>query len=127
MVNRNLIRSLDDDEIINELAVLAPEEEADEWLLDWLEQDQQDYAQGEIVDGRIVEVNDEWALIDVGFKSEGTVSLNEWGPEEEKPVVGTTVKVLIEVMEPDSAVGPPWTRVCHHGSSIQGQCRISIV
>ncbi|MAI73581.1 MAG: 30S ribosomal protein S1 [Rhodopirellula sp.] len=99
MVNRNLIRSLDDDEIVNELAVLAPEEEADEWLLDWLEQDQQDYAQGEIVDGRIVEVNDEWALIDVGFKSEGTVSLNEWGPEEEKPAVGTTVKVLIEEME----------------------------
>lgn len=99
MVNRNLIRSLDDEEIVNELAVLAPEEEADEWLLDWLEQDQQDYAQGEIVDGRIVEVNDEWALIDVGFKSEGTVSLNEWGPEEEKPVVGTTVKVLIEEME----------------------------
>ena len=51
MVNRNLIRSLDDDEIINELAVLAPEEEADEWLLEWLEQEQQDYAQGEIVDG----------------------------------------------------------------------------
>ncbi len=99
MVNRNLIRSLDDDDIVNELAVLAPEEEADEWLLDWLEQDQQDYAQGEIVDGRIVEVNDEWALIDVGFKSEGTVSLNECGPEEEKPVVGTTVKVLIEEME----------------------------
>ena len=99
MVNRNLIRSLDDDEIINELAVLAPEEEADEWLLEWLEQEQQDYAQGEIVDGRIVEVNDEWALIDVGFKSEGTVSLSEWGPEEEKPVVGTTVKVLIEEME----------------------------
>ena len=99
MVNRNLIRSLDDDEIINELAVLAPEEEADEWLLEWLEQEQQDYAQGEIVDGRIVEVNDEWALIDVGFKGEGTVSLSEWGPEEEKPVVGTTVKVLIEEME----------------------------
>ncbi len=99
MVNRNLIRSLDDDEIINELAVLAPEEEADEWLLDWLEQDQQDYAQGEIVDGRIVEVNDEWACIDVVFKSDVTVSLNEGGPEEEKPVVGTTVKVLIEEME----------------------------
>ncbi|MDE0863538.1 MAG: 30S ribosomal protein S1 [Rubripirellula sp.] len=99
MVNRNLIRSLDDEEIVNELAVLAPEEEADEWLLEWLEQDQQDYAQGEIVDGRIVEVNDEWALIDVGFKSEGTVSLNEWGPDEEKPVVGLTVKVLIEEME----------------------------
>jgi small subunit ribosomal protein S1 len=99
MVNRNLIRHLDDEDITNELAVLAPDEEADEWLLEWLGQDQQEYAQGEIVDGRIVEVNDEWALIDVGFKSEGTVPLNEWGPDEEKPKVGTTVKVLIEEME----------------------------
>ncbi len=99
MVNRNLIRHLDDDDITNELAVLAPDQEADEWLLEWLGQDQQEYAQGEIVDGRIVEVNDEWVLIDVGFKSEGTVSLNEWGPDEEKPKVGTTVKVLIEEME----------------------------
>jgi len=99
MVNRSLIRNLDDDDIANELAVLAPEDQADEWILEWLEREQQDYAQGEIVDGRIVEVNDEWALIDVGFKSEGTVSLSEWGPEEEKPNVGDTVKVLIEEME----------------------------
>ena len=94
MVNRNLIRSLDDDDIVNELAVLAPEEEADEWLLDWLEQDQQDYAQGEIVDGRIVEVNDEWALIDVGFKSEGTVSLNEWSPNSELILVSDSNHVF---------------------------------
>ncbi|MEE2938425.1 MAG: 30S ribosomal protein S1 [Planctomycetota bacterium] len=99
MVNRSLIRNLDDEDIANELAVLAPEEQADEWILEWLEREQQDYAQGEIVDGRIVEVNDEWALIDVGFKSEGTVSLSEWGPEEDKPTVGDTVKVLIEEME----------------------------
>ena len=99
MVNRNLIRNLDDEDIASELAVLAPEEEADEWLLEWLGREQQDYAQGEIVDGRIVEVNDEWALIDVGFKSEGTVSVSEWGPDEDPPKVGQTVKVLIEEME----------------------------
>ncbi|MGB7346784.1 MAG: 30S ribosomal protein S1 [Pirellulaceae bacterium] len=99
MVNRNLIRSLEDDDILAELALLAPEEEAEQWLLEAFEAEQQDYAQGRIVDGRIVELNDEWALIDVGFKSEGTVSLNEWGPEEAKPKVGDTVKVLIEEME----------------------------
>ncbi|MCH1496253.1 MAG: 30S ribosomal protein S1 [Rubripirellula sp.] len=99
MVNRNLIRNLDDDDIVNELAILAPEQEADDWLLEWVEREQTDYAQGEIVDGRIVEVNDEWALIDVGFKSEGTVNLNEWGADEETPKVGDTVKVLIEEME----------------------------
>ncbi|KAA1260134.1 30S ribosomal protein S1 [Rubripirellula obstinata] len=99
MVNRNLIRNLDDDDLSAELDVLAPEEDAEEWLLEYLQQDQQDYAQGEIVEGRIVEVNDEWALIDVGFKSEGTVSLSEWDPDEEQPVVGGTVTVLIEEME----------------------------
>jgi small subunit ribosomal protein S1 len=100
MVNRNLIRSLEDDEMLNDLAVMAPEEETEDWLLDFLQHaEQQDYAQGRIVDGRIVEINDEWALIDVGFKSEGTVNLNEWGPDESKPKVGDMVQVLIEEME----------------------------
>tara|TARA_R110002049_G_scaffold2750_2_gene21650 strand:+ start:505726 stop:507513 length:1788 start_codon:yes stop_codon:yes gene_type:complete len=99
MVNRNLIRSLEDDDVLGELATLAPEEEAEQWLLEAFEIEQQDYAQGKIVDGRIVEINDEWALIDVGFKSEGTVSLDEWGGEETPPKVGDTVKVLIEEME----------------------------
>ncbi|QEF96979.1 30S ribosomal protein S1 [Stieleria maiorica] len=100
MVNRNLIRSLEDDDMLNDLAVMAPEEETEDWLLDFLQHaEQQEYAQGRIVDGKIVEINDEWALIDVGFKSEGTVNLNEWGPDETKPKVGDTVQVLIEEME----------------------------
>ena len=64
MVNRNLIRSLEDDDILNELATLAPEDEAEQWLLEYFETEQQDYAQGRIVDGRIVEINDEWVLIE---------------------------------------------------------------
>lgn len=99
MVNRNLIRSLEDDDILEELALLAPEEEAEKWLLEAFAIEQQDYAQGKIVDGRIVEINDEWALIDVGFKSEGTVSLDEWGADEDQPKIGETVVVLIEEME----------------------------
>ncbi|XZE52371.1 30S ribosomal protein S1 [Planctomycetaceae bacterium SH139] len=99
MVNRNLIRSLEDDSLAEELAVLVPAEEAEEAILEALEQEQQDYDAGKIVNGRIVELNDEWALVDVGFKSEGTVSLDEWGPDEATPKVGDIVKVLIEEME----------------------------
>ena len=99
MVNRNLIRNLEDDDILSELALMAPEEEAEDWLLDAIAAEQQDYAQGKIVDGRIVELNDEWALIDVGFKSEGTVGLDEWGADEDPPKVGDSVQVLIEEME----------------------------
>lgn len=101
MVNRNLIRNLEDDDLAQQLATLVPPDQGEELLLEALELEQQDYAQGRIVDGRIVEINDEWALIDVGFKSEGTVNLNEWGSEEEPPKVGDTVQVLIEEMEDD--------------------------
>jgi small subunit ribosomal protein S1 len=99
MVNRNLIRNLDDDQILNDLMVMAPEDDVEREMLEYFEAEQQDYAQGEIIEGRIVEVNDEWALIDVGFKSEGTVSLTEWRPDEPKPKVGDMVTVLIEEME----------------------------
>ncbi|GAA4458439.1 30S ribosomal protein S1 [Novipirellula rosea] len=99
MVNRNLIRNLEDDDILAELALLVPADQAEELLFEALAAEQQDYAQGKLVDGRIVEINDEWALIDVGFKSEGTVSLDEWGGDEDPPKVGDTVKVLIEEME----------------------------
>ncbi len=99
MVNRNLIRHLEDDDLANQLALLVPEDQGEELLLDALELEQQDYIQGKIVDGRIVDINDEWALMDVGFKSEGTVALDEWGPDEEPPKIGDIVKVLIEEME----------------------------
>jgi len=99
MVNRNLIRSLEDDVLATELAGLVPVEEVEEAILEALEQEHQDYDSGKIVNGRIVEINDEWALVDVGFKSEGTVNLDEWGPEEARPKVGDTVRVLIEEME----------------------------
>ncbi len=98
MVNRNLIRSLEDEDMLNELAILAPEDETETWLLDATAVEQ-NYSQGLIVDGRIVELNDEWALVDVGFKSEGTVGLDEWGADEAAPKVGDTVQVLIEEME----------------------------
>ncbi len=101
MVNRNLIRQLEDESLAQELAMLVPPDQGEELLLDALEQEQQDYIQGKIVDGRIVEISEEWALIDVGFKSEGTVKLDEWGPDEPTPKVGDTVKVLIEEMEDD--------------------------
>ena len=99
MVNRNLIRALDDDEILNDLATMAPEDDVEREMMEYFEAEQQDYFQGEIIVGTIVEVNDEWALIDVGFKSEGTVPVNEWGPEEDPPKVGDSVEVLIEELE----------------------------
>ena len=96
MVNRNLIRDLEDDVISQELEQLF--QETDETLYDRGDGDVE-YNVNKIVEGRIVRVDDEVVVIDVGFKSEGTVHLNEWDEHEDAPEVGQTVKVLIEDME----------------------------
>jgi small subunit ribosomal protein S1 len=42
-------------------------------------------------------------LVDIGFKSEGSISLDEWKEEDEPPQVGQLVKVLIEDLEDETA------------------------
>jgi small subunit ribosomal protein S1 len=104
MVNRNLIRSLEDDDITAQIDALLSEDDLDEMILPTLEELNQSFDVNQIVDGRIVEVSGEFVVIDVGFKSEGAINVNEWEGDEIQPVVGQTVKVLIEEME--DSLGP---------------------
>ncbi|MBN2050068.1 MAG: 30S ribosomal protein S1 [Spirochaetales bacterium] len=48
--------------------------------------------EGQLIDGEIIEINSEHVFIDVGYKSEGKIPLNEF---DEKPVKGTTVSVIL--------------------------------
>ena len=98
MVNRTLIRSLEDDILEQELALMfgdTAESMFDESLLDANKQ----FDVNQIVEGRIVEINDEFVVVDVGFKSEGAIHKNEWDENEPPPEIGQTVKVLIEEVE----------------------------
>lgn len=52
-----------------------------------------------IVDGRIVRIENEFVIVDVGAKSEGLIPVSEWEEDEEAPKVGDTVKVLVEDTE----------------------------
>jgi len=55
-------------------------------------------AQGEIVKGKIIEVRSKEVLVDIGYKSEGIISLNEFqDPNSVK--VGDEIDVLIEKLE----------------------------
>ena len=97
MVDRNLIRSLESDqEFIS--AIDAALLGAEETSLSTVESEA-DIDVNSIVDGRVIRVDDDRVLVDVGFKSEGTIPLSEWEEEEEKPEVGTTIKVLVEEVE----------------------------
>ena len=109
MVNRNLIRDLSDATL--EAEIEAAMIGAAETVVDDIEADT-NFAVNNIVEGRIVRVDSESVLVDVGFKSEGTIPLDEWEEEEDQPVVGNSVKVLVEDVEDEfGAVDDPYGMV----------------
>ncbi len=55
-------------------------------------------AQGEIVKGTIIEVRNKEVLVDIGYKSEGVIPLNEF-LEPEAVALGQQIDVLIEKLE----------------------------
>ena len=96
MVNRNLIRGLDlkqdwDAELEEAMGGIATEE------IDWGESAQ--LTVNKIIEGRILRIDDEFVLVDVGYKSEGIIPRNEWDEDEEPPQPGDDVNVLIEDVE----------------------------
>jgi small subunit ribosomal protein S1 len=56
------------------------------------------FAQGEIVKGKIIEVRPKEVLVDIGYKSEGVVSISEF-LEPEAVTLGSEIDVLIEKLE----------------------------
>jgi small subunit ribosomal protein S1 len=75
---------------------LTPELRAQ--MFDVYEESMRSIAEGEIVKGTVLAVDDKDVLVDVGFKSEGIVSLSEFAdPSSIK--VGDTVEVFLEKME----------------------------
>ena len=99
MVNRNLIRNLESDQEVDTLfqSAVAEIEDPDDMIS--LFETGQDFSVNNIVDGRVVRVDEESVLIDVGLKSEGTVPLVERDDNEDPPGVGQTIKCLIEEVE----------------------------
>lgn len=102
MVNRSLIRSLENDPDIQAMFESA--------IADFHEEDGlnpahsgADFDVNKIVEGRILRVADGMVMIDIGFKSEGSIPLEEWEEGEEPPQVGQLVRVLIEDLEDEQA------------------------
>jgi len=98
MVDRNLIREfhVDDSDIENALGTsLADAQEADETYV------ASDYDVNQIVDGKVLRVEGDEVLIDIGYKSEGIIPIDEWSEDPTPPQAGDTVQVLLEEVEDD--------------------------
>jgi len=96
MVNRNLIRNLDlseqewEQELASSLEGTPPDE------IDW---GGEEVAVNQIVEGRVLRIEGDYVLVDVGYKSEGMILRNEWEDGEPPPAPGQRIKVLIEDVE----------------------------
>src|SRR5205085_10557256 len=69
--------------------------------LDQFLSDGQNFEVGGIVSGKVIEIVGDQVVVDVGYKSEGLVPLNEW-EDEPPPQPGDSVEVLLEGMEDET-------------------------
>jgi small subunit ribosomal protein S1 len=73
----------------------APEES----MADWFGRGVGDIQEGEVVRGRVVEVRDSEVLVDIGYKSEGTIAIEEFRHGGMLPRVGDDIEVYLESKE----------------------------
>ena len=106
MVDRNLIRefNISDEDLDAAFAEVMPtvneEGEETDWVLDDVYASVScAYDVNQIIDGVVLSVEGEEVLVDIGFKSEGVVHIDEWSEEEETPKAGDQVQVLLEEVE----------------------------
>jgi small subunit ribosomal protein S1 len=73
----------------------APEESME----DWFNRGVGDIEEGAVVRGRVVEVRDSEVLVDIGYKSEGTIAMEEFRHAGTLPKVGDEIEVYLESKE----------------------------
>ncbi|MBI1310946.1 30S ribosomal protein S1 [bacterium] len=103
MVDRNLLREYQiPDEILDAEFRKAFDEDDIEISDDWgaLYSDAPlEFDAGTIVPGKVIRIEGDDVLVDVGYKSEGMVPLNEWDDQPEPPKPGDKIEVLMEEFE----------------------------
>ncbi len=93
MVNRNLIREFDvsDEDWNVAIGDALPDD------MGWLKGG--DVGPNQIVEGRVLRIDDDFVLVDVGYKSEGIIPRNEWEEGDTIPEIGEAIRVLVEDTE----------------------------
>jgi small subunit ribosomal protein S1 len=71
----------------------------EESMEDWFKRGVGDIEEGEVVRGRVVEVRDSEVLVDIGYKSEGTIAIEEFRHAGALPKVGEEIEVYLESKE----------------------------
>ena len=90
------------DQIENEL-IMAMEARDDEEIERLVNETIKDFEAGSILDGVILDRRGDNLIVDIGYKSEGIIPVDEFdNPDEAKP--GNKIEVLLEAVEDDSGM-----------------------
>src|SRR5437867_1139488 len=73
--------------------------EAEERMEDWFHEGVSEFEEGEVVRGRVVHVGSSEVLVDVGYKSEGAIPIEEFHRAGTLPKVGEEIEVYLEAKE----------------------------
>src|SRR5262249_26853538 len=108
MGNRNLLRQYDlaEDELQQQLEEAFNQPETGNDVESWLPPAEQEFETNKIVKGRVINIVGDDVLVDVGYKSEGIIPVNEWYDESQDKVVppqpGDEIQVLLDAVEDES-------------------------
>ena len=82
------------------------EEESQESLMDMYEESFKRFAEGEVVTGKIIAIDKDYVLVDIGYKSEGQIPIHEFRDEsgENKVAMGDSVEVMVEWWDDEEEV-----------------------
>src|SRR5438132_4782025 len=108
MVNRNLLRQFDlpEAELQRQLQDAFYQEDTGGSLETWLPVEEQEFEINKILKGRVLNIAGDDVIVDVGYKSEGVIKLEEWYDEGLDKVVppkpGAEIQVLLDSVEDES-------------------------
>ena len=81
-------------------AEAPPAIQGEEGFKELYEESLKTFQEGEVIRGRIVSIDKDFVMVDIGYKSEGRIPLQEFsGSDEITALIGETIDVLIEKRE----------------------------
>ncbi len=102
-------------------------------MKEWLAKSTKTFAANSLVTGTIIEVRPHEVVVDIGYKSEGVIPLDEF-PDPEVAIMGAAVEVLLERLEDDhgmvvlsrskAELKKNWEKIvlaCNEGVTIKGK------
>ncbi|MSR31964.1 MAG: 30S ribosomal protein S1 [Gemmataceae bacterium] len=110
MVNRNLIRQFEpsEHELAQEIHAAFHNPDTGGNQDNWLRDQAQEFESNKVIKGKVARIEGDDIVIDIGYKSEGVISVGEWFDEATgtvvPPAVGDEIQVLLEQVEDEFGV-----------------------